>query len=423
MRAWSASFPGAPLPAMTPDTPLSSAHPFQRYARSHLPFHPVLEAGDLIQPLPTQDMERAVARMARAGTRGSGQHLLLLGLGSGVLARELARILPPYVRLTVAELNPQRVRAMLETSPNLLDWWQDEPQRQVLVDTSPWAILLLLHAHGGLEGISPLRNPEVGARGSAIRYGLLQKLLVLAQEKSLDETKLRWGSPSVSAAAILRPDEPNLEGFLAQFPPWLEELVIVWDAATLPKHSLQAAPPLRELARPLDADFSAQRNAMLGACRGDWVLYLDCDERLSPESWAYIPLLTRLKKLQGYWFPRRTFYPDKGQAMAGMGLWPDLQLRLFCNAAGLHFVNPVHERLRGLEGAVAITPGMPILHLNQVLNTPERIEAKYALFSQAGGSRHARSPDYPHLPLEFFSELEGPPDEQRLIVLRYNPAF
>lgn len=402
----------------------TDSHPFTDYINALLPFQAPSCLEDLPPPLSHDLMLRAVQRIVRAASRetsaGAFSHVLLLGLGSGLLAQELHQALPPAIELTVAELQPWRVTTLLQKAPERLAWLH-APRCRLLSDNSPWALLLLLQAIAGLKHLHPLRNPELREQDSATRFGLLQKLLVLGQEETAPQME-RSAPPAVSAAAIVHPQEPDIEGFLRQFPAWLEELVLIWDAEAPPAHNIRPAPKLRELARPLNGDFAAQRNAMLEACRGDWVLFLDCDERLSSESWERIPRLASHKTVQGYWFPRRTFYGDEQHVLAGLGLWPDLQLRLVRNVAGLRFERPVHERLRGLEGAVAIPPGLPILHYNQ-LKDSQQIDAKYSLFSQAGGERHVRSQDYPHLDLAFFKHLEQATGPDLLLTLRYNPAL
>lgn len=398
-------------------------HALDEYTKALLPFHATLNLEQMPSPLPADEMQRALDRMERAALRSPSGGVVLLGLGSGVLARELSRRLPAAVSLKVAELQPELINTISQFEPELLDWWRPQQRGRLLADTSPWSMLLLLHYCTGLQGLVPLRNPELREGSAATRYGLLQKTLVMARARELDARQRQDPTPSLSAAAIVHPGEPHLQEFLEQFPSWLHELVIVWDAPEPPAHGLVVAPPLRELARPLADDFAQQRNVMLDACRGDWVLFLDCDERLSSEAWNLVPMLLRQTDFGGYWLPRRTFFPDREHAMAGMGLWPDLQLRLVRNMPGLRFTRPVHERLTGLKGAVAITPGLAIEHDNQLSKSPEEIQKKYNTFNRAGNLRHIRSQDYPHMPLAFFQNLEKKCGLRSLLALRYNPSL
>lgn len=400
---------------------MTAAHPFWTYSQAILPYAaPLGPEATGAAPLDVPGRERALSRLLRAVERRTergperGQtHLLLLGLGQGILVRELFEHLPPGVRCTVLEPAPQRVHHLLERSPHLLDWWSPASPLQLLADSSPWAALLLLHAWEGLEPLLPLRNPEAAPGHGRTGQDVLQRLLTVATSAACSPNPLSASKdrPALSVAAILRPDEPDLEAFFAQIPAWCHEVVVIWDARRPPQSRGAVKTEFLELARPLQADFAAQRNAMLQACRGDWVLYLDADERLAPEVWEHLMRCIHHADIldaaiRGFWLPRQTLYPDAGHCMAGLGLWPDLQLRLFRNAPGLHFVNPVHERLAGLEGATAILPGLPMVHLNQLLKSPEEIEEKYRLFQRAGGVRHARSASYPCLPLAFFEAMQ-----------------
>ena len=139
---------------------------------------------------------------------------------------------------------------------------------------------------------------------------------------------------------------------------------------------------------------------MLAACTGDWVLYLDADERLSAPAWAALPLLCADPVTAAWHFPRITPYPTQDKALAGFGLWPDIQLRLFRRTAELRFVNPVHERLTGVCGPQALALDIEIEHLNRLRKSEAEIRRKLEGFDEAGAGpgRHCLSPEYPSVP-------------------------
>jgi hypothetical protein len=364
------------------------------------------------------DLERMTARVVAAFERSGRRLLLLLGLGSGALAATLAEILPAGA-LCVCEQDLALVRAL--QGAGRLGWWGQADQAGwagLAADSSPWALFFLLDR----AGLHPqdaliLPNPELAPQAKAA-HRPLELLLTRSRPLDLPPAQPR---PGLSAAAILAPSEPDLAGFFAQFPDWLDELVLVWDAPSLPEGAVSDIPvperfPVRQLARPLGADFSAQRGAMLAACSGGWVLYLDADERLSPEAWAALPALCAAADLHqvGAWhFPRLTPYPDAEHALMGFGLWPDVQLRLFRNAPGLRFVNPVHERLTGLTGAQALALDVEIEHLNRLGKGDEALRRKLGRFDEAGAGcvRHALSAEYPSVPRGLLAarRQDGPP--------------
>lgn len=343
------------------------------------------------------DVERLAARAVAAFGRSGRKHLALLGLGSGALAAALAEALPVGA-LCVCEQDQALVRALLKAGR--LGWWgQGGPGRVagLAADASPWALFFLLDRAGvRIQDALVLPNPELSPQAKAAHRPLE---LLLTRSRPLD-TPVAPARPRLTVAAILAPSEPDLAEFFAQFPDWIDQLALVWDAEILPDISVPGRFPVRHVARPLAADFSAQRDAMLAACGDGWVVYLDADERLSPESWAALPALCSVESVAAWHFPRLTPYPDAEHALTGFGLWPDVQLRLFRNAPGLGFVNRVHERLTGLAGAQALALDVEIEHLSRLRKDPEALRRKLDCFDEAGSGRvrHALSAEYPSVP-------------------------
>ena len=320
-------------------------------------------------------------------------------------------------RLIVVDLDPGQVRS---SHP---DFFSQSRLFPLLTDVSPWAVLLLLR----LFDVDPqtsfsLMNPELGPPKedeNALNLLKLRRMFIAAKNITVSAFPPRPG-PSLGLAAILSPDEPELDSFFSQLPDYLSELVIVWDSRPGRPPDLPASLIVRQCVRSLDGNFAAQRNQMLSMCESDWVLYLDGDERLSPQTWNALPGIVYSGAAQGFLFPRRTLYPDENHCKVGYGLWPDLQLRLFRRTAETRFVRPVHERLCGIGSPLAVVCRHPIIHLSRLLKKPDRIAEKLRLFDQAGqgGVSHRLSPEYPRLPLDFFPAPNS--RETQLLVL---PSF
>src|ERR671937_2849528 len=87
--------------------------------------------------------------------------------------------------------------------------------------------------------------------------------------------------PRITAAIIAR-DEQELIGDCLRSVSWADEVLVLVDAAT--------RDGTREIARSLGArveervfdTFAGQRDAALALATGDWVLFVDADERVSP---------------------------------------------------------------------------------------------------------------------------------------------
>lgn len=66
--------------------------------------------------------------------------------------------------------------------------------------------------------------------------------------------------------------------------------------------------------------------------RNDWVLIVDCDERITPELWNEIAEVVQRGEQDGYYLNRRVFF--LGKWIRHGGKYPDWNLRLFRHAKG-----------------------------------------------------------------------------------------
>lgn len=107
------------------------------------------------------------------------------------------------------------------------------------------------------------------------------------------------------------------------------------------------------------AGFAAQKNFAATQCRGDWILSLDADERVTEALRREIAgVLAGDPPVSGFFVPRRNFF--RGRWMRWGGLYPDYQLRLFRRGRGAYRVRAVHESL-SVDGATARLRA-PLLH-------------------------------------------------------------
>jgi glycosyltransferase involved in cell wall biosynthesis len=66
--------------------------------------------------------------------------------------------------------------------------------------------------------------------------------------------------------------------------------------------------------------------------RNDWVLIVDCDERITPELWQEIAIAIKNPDYNGYYINRKVFF--LGQWIRYGGKYPDWNLRLFKHKLG-----------------------------------------------------------------------------------------
>lgn len=85
----------------------------------------------------------------------------------------------------------------------------------------------------------------------------------------------------VSVCVITRDEALRLRGCLESVR-WADEIIVVDDESTDGTAELASRLGARVYVRPLAGDFAAQRNFALEQARGEWVLFVDADERVTP---------------------------------------------------------------------------------------------------------------------------------------------
>jgi glycosyltransferase involved in cell wall biosynthesis len=108
-------------------------------------------------------------------------------------------------------------------------------------------------------------------------------------------------------------------------------------------------------------DYAGQRNAALAAVGEGWVLFVDADERVTPELAAEACAAIAAGTASGYRIPRHNII--FGKLTRGAGWYPDYQTRLLkVGAARYDPAKKVHEvvMLDGPEGTLE----RPLIHYN-----------------------------------------------------------
>lgn len=125
-------------------------------------------------------------------------------------------------------------------------------------------------------------------------------------------------------------------------------------------------------------DFSAARNFALSKSSGDWILYLDADERLDANSIQEIKQLTGVKQKIGYYCTILSIDQENGRDNYIR------YVRLFANYPGIRFYGKVHEQIEQSllnEGLALIQSKVLIKHVGYNVSLEEKqLKAKRNLF-------------------------------------------
>lgn len=151
-------------------------------------------------------------------------------------------------------------------------------------------------------------------------------------------------SARLSLTMIVKDEEATLGRVLGQAAQVCDELVVADTGSTDRTREVALDHGARLVAFPWVDDFGAARNASLDACTGDWVLWLDADDVLTPDVVAALAtakqtLLT--DDLDVVTTPYRYhFSTETGECTFSLH-----RERLVRRVPGLRWVGPVHEVL------------------------------------------------------------------------------
>jgi len=168
-------------------------------------------------------------------------------------------------------------------------------------------------------------------------------------------------SPRLTAAIIARDEEQHIEGCLRSVA-FADEMLVLVDAATRDgTRELARAAGARIAERVFD-NFARQRDAALQLAQGEWVLFVDADERVTPD--LRDEVLARIAEptgCRGFWIARSNYL--MGRVVRNAGWSPDYQLRLLERGAA-HFdpQRVVHE-VPIVDGPVGHLAA-PLVHYN-----------------------------------------------------------
>lgn len=173
---------------------------------------------------------------------------------------------------------------------------------------------------------------------------------------------------SVTLSMIIKNEERYLEGCLSSVKDVVDEIVIVDTGST--DKSLQIAEKYNSKIFHFNwiNDFSAARNFALKNSRGDFILYLDADERLSEDSIEELKNLTKEKTSAG--FKCSVESPSRTSGTSNVMKY----VRLFANHPDVKFTGKAHEQIEDSlreNNYFIYDTGIKIIHLGYDVSEDE----------------------------------------------------
>ncbi|MFH1665268.1 MAG: glycosyltransferase family 2 protein, partial [Candidatus Omnitrophota bacterium] len=144
---------------------------------------------------------------------------------------------------------------------------------------------------------------------------------------------------AISAVIIVRNEVKNIEACVASVS-WADEVVVVDSGSTDATRDLAMRSGAKVFEREFD-DFAAQKNFGIEKAAGEWILFIDADERVSRPLAGEILRAVAAGEHQGYYIPRTNII--FGREMKYGGHRGDKHLRLFRKDAA-RFEGIIHEK-------------------------------------------------------------------------------
>jgi len=185
------------------------------------------------------------------------------------------------------------------------------------------------------------------------------------------------GSPTLTAALLARDEAHLIAGAVASVG-WADDILVVLDDRSANDTGDIAASAGARVERRPFGSFQRQRNRALDLASGDWVLFIDADERVPPALAAEArQRLSDPGPYVGFWVPRRNVIA--GVWIRHAGWWPDYQLRLLKRDHARYDERGTVHEVAELDGPSEYLTE-PLLHLNyENLDQFREKQRRYAL--------------------------------------------
>lgn len=144
-------------------------------------------------------------------------------------------------------------------------------------------------------------------------------------------------SPRLSLCMIVRDEEENLRDCLLPLRDSFDEIIVVDTGSKDRTPQLAKEMGTKVFHFLWQDDFSAARNVSLSYAQGDWIFWMDADDRITPNEAQKIRELAEMNTRRAFSFK-----------VVNQGTQEEFyQLRLFPKLPGVKFEGPIHEQVEG----------------------------------------------------------------------------
>ena len=188
----------------------------------------------------------------------------------------------------------------------------------------------------------------------------------------------------ISGLIITFNEEKNIQEILDDFSV-CDEIIVVDSFSSDQTVAIAKQNPKVKIIQHAFEDFTKQRNVALDAAANDWVLFLDGDERITPQLRQEIILeLNKADKKDAYYFLRKFYFG--GKPIHFSGTQTDKNFRLFRKSKCRYVADKkVHETLE-VEGTIGVLKNK-LLHYS--FENFEQFKKKMLYYGSLKGSELA----------------------------------
>ncbi len=147
--------------------------------------------------------------------------------------------------------------------------------------------------------------------------------------------------PQLSLCVIARNEETNLPRCLASVAGLVDEIIVTDSGSTDSTITIAEEAGAQVNYFTWRDDFSAAYNHCLDHANGEWVLILDADEELAPESREEVRQLVQREEAFAYNLLRQDFYGQGTKSSSQSEMW---HMRLFRRREQVRYIGRIHQQ-------------------------------------------------------------------------------